>query len=460
MRQFITLIEKLLTNTGITRNPYRISTRLPTGKTATENPFDHALTVDVDSAKKDPKSFEHNVNLVKGYAAIPHDLHGGSHEEVADHFINHVKDNLLWLHDKMPEAVRERARKWYDGANKLTEERAREYGLPHSTTAAVYAALSPQKAWHENVALGDRVLEAFLRKQKSGWTDAMEAVAQRIWMNDRNRPIHMAIKDKKLSQLEDIDHIAAWIRTYDEAHNPNSYQTVEPEGRLGRPYTNRDAYGHGTKNPEAHASVRWGSLAEIGKAVAAINAGDDLEKISELMGERHKVRNFYNNIVDPNGQHGDVTIDTHAVAGGLLHPLGGNTTEVAHNFKNSLPAGHKDSDTFVAAKGSVINGVKGTYPLYADAYRRAAKERNLLAREMQSITWEAAKGLFNGKGNGKAKHLAQIKSLWQQYQSGKMSAHDVREKIHDLSGGIAMPDWASDQAGKPSAAPVDLGGKK
>jgi hypothetical protein len=34
------------------------------------------------------------------------------------------------------------------------------------------------------------------------------------------------------------------------------------------------------------------------------------------MGERHKVRNFYNNIYDPNSPYGDVTIDTHAVAAG------------------------------------------------------------------------------------------------------------------------------------------------
>jgi hypothetical protein len=443
MRSFIDLVESL-----VTRNPNRISTRLPTGKTSTEDPYEHDLTIDIDAAKKDRKSFEHNVDLIRGYHALPKDLAKGTHDEVADYFSNHLKDNLLWLHDKMPENIRNRARLWYEGANRLAVERAEQYGLPVSVTAAVFAALSPQKAWPENVSVGDRVLEIYLRKGDSVWTSAMEETANRIWSNEKNRAIHHAIRDKKLSALTEVDHQAAWIRTYDEAHNPKHYHTVEPEGRLGRHYTNRDAHGKTANNPDGFALLRWGSLGEISKAIGAINAGDDLARISELMGERHKVRNFYNNIVDPHGKHGDVTIDTHAVAGALLHPLGGNTPEVVHNFHNSLPASTKDrqaANAFIGAKGSKITGVRGTYPFYADAYRRAAAERGILPREMQSITWEAVKGLFNEKGPMKAKNLAEIKNLWQEYQHGKLTAEEVRDAVHDLSGGIDTPDWVGDE---------------
>jgi hypothetical protein len=441
MRDFIKLVEKL-----VSQNPNRISTRLPTGKTSTENPYDHDLTIDLDSAKKDRKSFEHNVDLIRGYNALPKDLAAsGSHDEVADHFSNHLKDNLLWLHDKMPENIRQRSKLWYEGANKLAIERAEEYGLPLSVTAAVYAALSPQKSWPENVSVGDRVLECYLQRGNTQWSTDMEATAQRIWSNERNRAIHAAIRDKRLAELTDIDHQAAWIRTFDEAHNPSHYRTVEPEGRLGREYTNRDAHGKKAKNPDGFALLRWGSLAEIGKAIGAINAGDDLARISELMGERHKVRSFYNNIVDPHGENGDVTIDTHAVAAGLLHPLGGNTREVAHNFGNSLPPTSRDAVDFKAAKSSKVAGIRGTYPFYADAYRRAAAERGLLPREMQSITWEAVRGLFNEKGPMKAKNLAEIQKLWQGYQHGKMDAQTVRDRIHDLSGGIEMPDWVENR---------------
>lgn len=439
MRDFINLIENILGEDN--GDEHRISTRLPTSKKLAGQPMDHGLTVDIDAAKIDPKSFEHNVDLVKTYAALKHVHKRGAPDRVANRFVDHVRDNLLYLHDQMPEEQRQRARLWYDGANKIARERAQQFGLPVSTTAAVYAALSPQKTWHENASIGDRVLDAYLNNQKTGWSDAMEEIARQIWANERNQPIHEAIRGKRLADLVDMDHKAAWIRTFDEAHNPKTYPMVEPEGRLGRTYTNGDAYGAGAKNPEQLAVLRWGTLAEIGKAIGAIESEGNLDTISQLMGERHKVRNFYNNIVNPNGQHGDVTIDTHAVAAGLLHPLGGNTTEVAHNFKNTLPANLAKG--FTPAKGSIISGVHGTYPLYADAYRKAAAERNILPREMQSITWEAARGLFNGKGNGKAKHLAAIKGLWKNYQDGKMSADDVRKQIIDLSGGITPPDWTN-----------------
>lgn len=422
------------------QSPDRISTRLPTSKKAGD--IRHDLTVDLDSAKMDRKSFEHNVELVKKYAALTKKEQRGKHDQVADAFITHVKNNLLFLHDAMPDEQRQRAKLWYDGANKLTLERADQYGLPPATVAAVYAALSPQKTWHENASIGDRVLDALFNQKRTGWSPEMEETALRIWHNDRNKPIHDAIRGKRLGDLVDLDHKAAWIRTFDEAHNPKHYPMVKPEGKLGRIYTNGDAYGAGAKNPDQHAMLRWGTLGETSKAIAAIEAENDMAKISALMGERHKVRNFYNNIADPYGKNGDVTIDTHAVAAGLLHPLGGNTTEVAHNFKNTLPPGIDDK--YVPSKGSVITGVHGTYPLYADAYRRAAKERGILPREMQSITWEAVKGLFNGKGAGKAKHLAQIKSLWNAYQDGKIDANDVRNQIVKISGGIQAPDWTND----------------
>ena len=44
---------------------------------------------------------------------------------------------------------------------------------------------------------------------------------------------------------------------------------------------------------------------EISKAINSIKAADDPSKMSSLMGERHKVRNFYNNILSPTPKHGE-----------------------------------------------------------------------------------------------------------------------------------------------------------
>src|SRR5690606_4465759 len=125
----------------------------------------------------------------------------------------------------------------------------------------------------------------------------------------------------------------------------------------------------------APARIQWGSLAEAAKAVSVLEDGS-LENVSALLGRQHKIRSFYNNIIAPTNDS-DVTIDTHAVAAALMRPLSAATTEVGHNFGTGTA-------------NSSITGNSGMYGLYAEAYRRAAAERGILPREMQSITWEAA----------------------------------------------------------------------
>ena len=78
-----------------------------------------------------------------------------------------------------------------------------------------------------------------------------------------------------------------------------------------------------------------------------------IENISAQMGQQHKVRNFYNNIVDPmyaqnNPSIGDITADTHAVAADLMKPLGGSALEVTHNFGGAGSA------------SSALSGAQGT----------------------------------------------------------------------------------------------------
>jgi hypothetical protein len=159
------------------------------------------------------------------------------------------------------------------------------------------------------------------------------------------------------------------------------------------------------------------------------------------MGSKHKVRNFFNNIFNPHSPDGDVTIDTHAVAAGLLRPLSGASFEVNHSLDSSnsamkgLPRTGKSSST----------GVGGTYALYAEAYRRAAKKRKLLPREMQSITWEAVRGMYNMNVKGHS-HEAMAKrevidETWNRYREGMLDIKQVREKLLKITGGIKAPSW-------------------
>ena len=53
-----------------------------------------------------------------------------------------------------------------------------------------------------------------------------------------------------------------------------------------------------------------------------MESNGDLNKISDAMGDMHKVRSFFNNIEVPFSDFGDITIDTHAIAAGWMKPLG------------------------------------------------------------------------------------------------------------------------------------------
>lgn len=159
-----------------------------------------------------------------------------------------------------------------------------------------------------------------------------------------------------------------------------------------------------------------------------------------LMGEKHKVRSFYNNLLAPNSTRGDVTMDTHATAAALLRPLAAEDLEVAHNFENYPGAG------LPTAPGSDVTGVRGTYGIYADAYRQAAAERGILPRQMQSVTWEAIRGLYPRTFKSKANKQA-IDELWRRYANGQATIEQTRADILRAAGGINAPAWASGSGG-------------
>ncbi len=419
-----------------TPHPGTISTRLPTAVKALDDPYTGGLQIDTAAMRAEPDSWAHNVGLVSEYPNLPEAVAKGAPDDVAKAFEDHVVNNLLWLYDQVPPEVRDQSKRWYDGARKLTDKWSEKYQLPDTAVAATLAALSPQKDWYQNVSLAERVLDIYTGKKDFRFSNQMMPTAEQIFGDAKYQPLLDLVKNKTLSELKTPEEKAMWLRIYDETYHDRGHRLVTPEGDFGD-YVKTDK--------GANSGTAWGSLTEIGKAIAALDAKGDHKAITDLMGERHKVRSFYNNILDPNGPRGDVTIDTHAVAAGLLRPLSGNSLEVAQNFKNSLPKQFKEKieasgRPVVNARGSAITGAHGLYGIYADAYRRAAKERGILPREMQSITWEAVRGLFPDTFKN-AKNNAAVDKVWYAYRKGELSLDDARQQISQLAGGINPPSW-------------------
>ena len=422
-------------------HPARISTRQPSdaavSKDPSADPIQNQLVIGLDEAKASgEKAFNANVQQFQKSVNMTNEEAQLGPEEAAERFIEHIKDNLLWLHDKVPAKTRERSKLWYDGARALTDRWSEEYGVADASIAGILAALSPQKDWYQNVSLGQRVIEILKYKTDVPFDDKMAAKATEVF--PKKAGIIKLLKGKTLDELDTTAEKALWLRFYDEVYNSKDFNILTPEGDFGPKVLNDDG---------TFADMAWGTMNSIEKAINSFYSNGDRATLSRLMGERHKVRNFFNNIVDPNGIYGDVTIDTHAVAAGLLRPLSASSYDVFRAFgtaptkEQQAKLNLREGEDWVPAKSSAVTGQRGTYAFYAEAYRRAAAERDLLPRQMQSITWEAVRGLFSADFKGQEKNVMMIRSIWEEYRNGTKSIDDVRDEIEKAADYITPPTW-------------------
>ncbi|MHC5061792.1 MAG: DUF7178 family protein [Planctomycetota bacterium] len=390
----------------------------------------------------DPKLTKKIATAVRSYNFL--NTKGMSDAEVIQALRDHAKNNLIWLHGQMDSEVRDIAKRWYDGARKQVDAWSARYGIEPRQVAAVIANLSPQKDWFMNMSLAERVLDTLAHQSDFKSSDKMNAEFERVVMKGGKVPptkesavaksIWDRIKSARLSEVRSIVGPkqadlaeAIWVRMFDEAHNPRSYRMIAPTGQILEFATNEDG---------SQSKVGWGSFTEIAKAVGAARSSN-LEAISRGLGNAHKVRNFYNNIVSPNSALGEVTIDTHAVAAALFKPLSGKGYEVFHAFGTTPPVGVLGMPKGVKRAGAGSSGplgVSGTYGVFADAYRDAAKELGILPRELQSITWEEIRAIFpasfkDGKGN-----LGKINALWDNYTKGDLDLNTIRDRAYDIAG--------------------------
>jgi len=405
----------------------RISQRFPMGATATEDPLTENLIIDTDVMRSDPKLTGKLVQTISEYPNIQEQVvKRGDADEIIEAMKQNEMSNLRFIFDQMPPEVRDRAMQWYDGANKVANEFGQRYGLSTEQSAGIMAALSPQMDWFKNVTLAERVMDTMKNHQSAANTKEMTE-----WLDSNFykppakprskdwRPAIDSIRGKRLEEIVEPVEKALWLRAFDETTRDRGYRILTPEGD----------FGDVVKKADRNARAGWGSFADIAKAVKVFDDGS-MENISRTMGMQHKVRNFYNNIADPDAIYGDVTMDTHAVAAGLLRPLSGEASEVKHNL------GQKVSR-------SKPKGVQGTYPMHAEAYRELAAQEGMLPRQMQSITWEGVRGMYKPEQKRDKQFQASVNEVFQNFRKGNMTLEDLQKEVLRISGGVDLPDWAN-----------------
>ncbi len=427
-------------------------------------------------------------------------------DKVHDIFKEIVVGNLLYLHDKFPKDLRGIASLWYDGANILARQMADKYGIEFEKSAAILAAFSPQKDWFQNIRLAEVTMEALsnhsdykidqgmidyainveenafiekIKKNKSitneeadkitingkklasldftkeeikNWAKSKkgemnEKEIDKIvsWFNSTTKILKYKsefskLKNKKLGDVSNSSHHAVMLRAFIQTNPVNSpdlsmsYNIYSPDGeKIGlkrkKGKLNKKT---GETIPGELSRAAFGSYSTISAAVSIFRykAKDDqdlMEFISENTSKEHKVRNFTNNISDP-GNKNAATIDTHAVGAALLmvvsgsHPIVGKT---------------------MGGMSSKKAGMSGIYYAFFDAYVEAAKKRGIDPRQMQSITWEAIRLLFEAeKKRSDLQRNEIIKETHDKFRTGKIGIEQARDDVFAAAEGIGEPDWA------------------
>ena len=437
---------------GSRGNPALVSTALTTAKGRSKAEREQVRQesynyqrVDLDQAKKDPEFFAGMVNTFRNAAIFPY-MRASDFNGDADHdaraVIDRMKSNLGVLWNSTSQANKDSWRHWYVGAHNMVGDRMKQYpGVGRPAMTGVYASLSPNTQWDVNVHLGDRLLDTVFHHGDDKWDKGMADAAQgqleraavtvskaknqeRSQANlDAMRQVFAEVKKAgSYNNQTDDYHRAAWIKLWNDAHDESPVLQVGIDGKMGAPIKNKGLNDNGEP---ADMSGAFGPLPRIENAIKALRSNGNVREISDALGDRHKVRSFYNNILDPHSTNDDVTIDTHAAGAAWLDPLGGDSSAIGQMFGSSVQKGDP------SAPRSNRLGVQGTYPLYAQAYREFAKEAKLdRGRELQSILWEHKIALF--KGATEAKKRA-IKEAWKSFHDNQnVTLEQTQKKILDI----------------------------
>ncbi len=380
------------------------------------------LPLGLGALREDPKILKQQVSLFRDPRFYPYFTKkqlAGSDEKAAKAIVDQMASNLEFLAGLVPKATATKWAGWYEGAHKIAQRFAQRYGIDEVSASGVIASLSPQKDWNMNVYLAGVVMDAMHNHAHDAWSPEMDAAASRIWRGDTNTAMLALVRGKRLDELDNSAAKGVWIRTFNEAHDlARAYGLVASTGEIGKPMTTAKG---------APATATWGSIAAIANAVECFESHGDPRAISEALGDRHKVRSFYNNILDPSSPNGDVTIDTHAVGAALLFPSTGSSIPVYHDLKTN-PLKEEKPEGFVGASGSGMLGIQGTYPLYVEAFRQAAAKLGWQPRQLHSVVWEIKQRLFSNTATG-ANIQTAVDAVWRQYQKGKMSLAQAQDQV-------------------------------
>lgn len=357
-------------------------------------------------------------------------------EEVTKVFTDNL-DSLLGEYEKQgleteEGAWIERSKTWYEGANRvaknLVDKYTRTIGRWHEkpsieTVAAVIAVQSPQNDWFNNVSAAERVLDIVLGSDEIFYTSIKNTDLDVAFENSPKAFRKMIRNFRERHGGKDALYLDEFYEDAVKAMNDPSISDAERKVKRYDFVTLMrvaDLFLHSKRvdllAPEGYVvgdagrNFGWGSESEIFKAVDVI-LNPNLANISLRLGKGNKVRNFYNNIVNPNSDNGELTADTHALGAATLNITSANDASEFGIFSQ---------DTL---------GFSTPYAILKDAYARVAQKRGLKPREVQSAAWEAIKSLIDQEQKT-PKNRKIVNDIWKRVQEKKLTYEEARNEIY------------------------------
>lgn len=284
-------------------------------------------------------------------------------------FQNAMTQNILALYDTLTSEFISVSKNWYLGANRMAQSISNKYNIDINKSGAIIAVLSPQNDWFNNASVAERVSDVMSNYADTKLTK--DIVDKAVEYNKNNGSFvrdltkmfsqYGEISINELQALnQDITSQSLILRAIDHSFNSPKVAVTDPNGKFIR---------------FASSPVRWNSALEISKAISVFRS-KTIEDIDLELGNGNKVRNFYNNIVDPESKTPYVTADTHAFSAALNSPISAQDASGAGLFNG---------------------GKEPIYALVKGAYIDAANIVGIKPREMQSIIWEAQRMGINDR---------------------------------------------------------------
>lgn len=382
----------------------RIAQRMPSSVQAAENGLEQDLRINVNTMRQTPETMDKAGELLND--VLPRSMAGAPTEEKFGAAQALMVNNLKHLYNTAPDELIQRAPLWYPGSNKIVTDLGQELGIPTTSAAGMAASLSPQKDWFQNVSLAQRIGRTLAEDPQVD-----QRMLERLGSGSEGMAAHTPQLAKhlgrRISEL-DPDDAGRAVWAHDIAYRDPSFRAWNPEG---------EDLGFVLKNSGENDSVTHQGLDATSKAVQSYRSGGDPRDISPLMGNAHKVRNFYNDIIAPYAKYDDWTNDTHNIAGSLYRPLSAGDRMTKEGLGNMGP---KSSHT----------GAKGLYGLYADAGRQAAREVGMDDPSgMQSLVWEQIRARMPKAFKGQASNKKAVDAIWDRYRNGDIGEDEARSMI-------------------------------